>query len=212
MSFLRPALSLEVAIRIEGPTHYLRPPIMSDFAEWSALREASRAFLAPWEPLWPEDDLTRASFRRRLRRYAQERKDGRSQSFLLFSAKTDEILGGLTVSNIRRGVAQMATIGYWMGARHAGKGHMSKAVSMILPYCFKELRLHRVEAACLPINGPSIRLLENAGFRREGYARNYLLINGSWQDHILFSCLAEDHALATSSSGLRPGSNLKEFL
>ncbi|POF34727.1 GNAT family N-acetyltransferase [Roseibium marinum] len=212
MSLLRPGSSTDAELLIEAGGYYLRPPIMSDFRNWGALRSESRAFLKPWEPLWPSDDLTKTGFRRRLRRYSRDRKEGRSLSFLLFRSRTDDILGGLTLSNIRRGVSQTTTLGYWMGQRHAGKGHMSAAVAMILPFCFDVLGLHRIEAACLPSNMPSIRLLEKAGFHREGYARNYLLINGSWQDHLLFACLAEDHAsrpgkVAPSVEGI-----LKEFL
>ncbi|TYC62386.1 GNAT family N-acetyltransferase [Rhodobacterales bacterium] len=212
MSLLRPGASPDAELMIEAGGHYLRPPIMSDFKPWSEIRAQSHAFLKAWEPTWPTDDLTKTGFRRRLRRYARDRKEGRSLSFLLFRSSTNEILGGLTLSNIRRGVSQTTTLGYWMGERHAGKGHMSAAVAMILPFCFDVLNLHRIEAACLPNNAPSIRLLENAGFHREGYARNYLLINGSWQDHLLFACLAEDHAarpgkLAPSVEGI-----LKEFL
>ncbi len=212
MALLRSGTSPDAEMLIEAGGYYLRPPIMSDFKDWAALRSDSRTFLRPWEPLWPSDDLTRSGFRRRLRRYAKDRKEGRSLSFLLFRAKTNDILGGLTLSNIRRGVSQTATLGYWMGERYAGKGHMSSAVAMILPFCFDVLNLHRIEAACLPNNMPSIRLLENAGFHKEGYARNYLLINGTWQDHILFACLAEDHVsrpgkVAPSVEGI-----LKEFL
>jgi ribosomal-protein-alanine N-acetyltransferase len=156
--------------------------------------------------------LTKSGFRRRLRRYARDRKEGRSLSFLLFNASNDDLLGGLTLSNIRRGVSQSATLGYWMGERHAGKGHMSAAVAMILPFCFDVLNLHRVEAACMPTNTPSIRLLEKAGFQREGYARNYLLINGSWQDHLLFACLAEDHASRSRMRVPLVEGILKEFL
>jgi ribosomal-protein-alanine N-acetyltransferase len=89
---------------------------------------------------------------------------------------------------------------------------MSSAVAMILPFCFDVLNLHRVEAACLPTNRPSIRLLEKAGFQREGYARNYLLINGSWQDHLLYACLAEDHASRPSTVAPNVEGILKEFL
>jgi [ribosomal protein S5]-alanine N-acetyltransferase len=212
MSLLRPVLSLEADPRIETDQHYLRPPVMADFRQWSELRAESREFLKPWEPRWPADDLTKAGFRRRLRRYARDKRDGRSQPLLLFSARNNEILGGLTLSNIRRGVSQCVTLGYWMGARHAGKGHMSTAVAAVLPFCFNTLGLHRVEAACLPGNDASIRLLQKAGFEREGYARNYLLINGSWQDHILFSCLAEDHATKHSARPFSYGGKLKEFL
>lgn len=212
MALLRPGTSPDAELQIEAGAYYLRPPIMSDFRAWSDLRGESRAFLKPWEPLWPSDDLTKSGFRRRLRRYARDRKEGRSLTFLLFRSRTDELLGGLTLSNIRRGVSQTATLGYWMGERYAGKGHMSAAVAMILPFCFDVLNLHRIEAACLPVNGPSIRLLENAGFQREGYARNYLLINGSWQDHLLFACLAEDHAALTGRISPSVEGILKEFL
>ncbi|MBN9669128.1 GNAT family N-acetyltransferase [Roseibium aggregatum] len=212
MALLRPGSSTEAELLIESGERYLRPPVMSDFKAWAEIRAQSHSFLKPWEPLWPADDLTKTGFRRRLRRYARERKEGRSLSFLLFSARTNEILGGLTVSNIRRGVSQTATLGYWMGQRHAGKGHMSAAVAMILPFCFDVLNLHRIEAACLPTNSPSLRLLENAGFRREGYARNYLLINGSWQDHLLFGCLAEEHAAHPGKLNPNVEGLLKEFL
>ncbi|WP_298813894.1 GNAT family N-acetyltransferase [uncultured Roseibium sp.] len=212
MALLRPGTSPDAELLIEAGGYFLRPPIMSDYKEWSELRAESRRFLKPWEPLWPSDDLTKSGFRRRLRRYAKDRKEGRSLSFLLFRAKRHEILGGLTLSNIRRGVSQTATLGYWMGERHAGKGHMSSAVAMILPFCFGVLNLHRIEAACLPTNMPSIRLLENAGFHREGYARNYLLINGTWQDHLLFACLAEDHASRLEKVAPSVDGILKEFL
>ncbi len=212
MSLLRPVLSLANDPRIETDGYYLRPPVMADFRQWAEVRNASRDFLSPWEPIWPADDLTKAGFRRRLRRYTREKREGRSVPLLLFSAKNDEILGGMTLSNIRRGVSQSATLGYWMGAGHAGKGHMTAAVKAVLPFCFDALGLHRVEAACLPSNEPSIRLLQKVGFQREGYARNYLLINGMWQDHILFACLAEDLAKTRYARPFSYGGKLKEFL
>ncbi|GAA0778671.1 N-acetyltransferase [Roseibium denhamense] len=212
MSLLRSGPLPDAELLIEAGEHYLRPPVMGDYKTWASLRQDSRSFLTPWEPLWPSDDLTKAGFRRRLRRYSRDRKEGRSLTFLLFRSKTDEVLGGLTLSNIRRGVSQSTTLGYWMGERFAGRGHMSAAVAMILPFCFDVLRLHRIEAACLPNNMPSIRLLENAGFKREGYARNYLLINGTWQDHLLFACLAEDNALRPQRIEPNVEGILKEFL
>ena len=51
---------------LRGDGLYLRPATPADFAVWSQLRAMSRAFLEPWEPTWPEDDLTQAAFRRRL--------------------------------------------------------------------------------------------------------------------------------------------------
>ncbi len=212
MSLLRSTIAPETEPRIESSTHYLRAPVIGDFRNWAELRSASRDFLRRWEPIWPKDDLTKSGFRRRLRKYAKDRREGRSYPYLLFCRETDALLGGITLSNIRRGVCQSATMGYWMGAPYAGKGHMSRAVGLILPHCFKTLDLHRVEASCLPDNEPSIRLLENAGFRREGYARKYLLINGRWQDHVLYACLAEDHAKAIAQTAPSNGGFVKEIL
>jgi ribosomal-protein-alanine N-acetyltransferase len=113
-------------------------------------------------------------------------------SLLLFRESDDVLLGGLTIGQIRRGVAQAATLGYWMGAPYAARGYMSKAVRAAIGFAFATLRLHRIEAACLPTNQASIRLLEGAGFRREGFARAYLRINGTWQDHVLYGLLESD--------------------
>ena len=113
--------------------------------------------------------------------FAQE--DGYSHEFFA---------GGLTLANIRRGVAQAGSLGYWTGEPFARRGLMSGAVSALVPFAFSSLRLHRIEAACIPTNVASIRLLERSGFVREGYAREYLCINGIWQDHLLFARLKDD--------------------
>jgi [ribosomal protein S5]-alanine N-acetyltransferase len=156
------------------------------------VREASRAFLTPWEPTWPVDDLTRSAFRRRLRRYADDQRSDQSYAFFLFRKRDDVLVGGLTLANIRRGVAQAGSLGYWIGAAYAQQGLMTAAVRSLVPFAFASLRLHRLEAACIPTNTASIRLLERTGFSREGYARQYLCINGLWQDHLLYARLSAD--------------------
>ena len=170
----------------------LRAPQANDYAAWALLRSESRAFLTPWEPVWNEDDLTRTSFRLRVKRAAREIAADEAYSLFLLDARNETLLGGLTLGLVRRGVAQACTLGYWMGARHAGKGHMSEAVRGALRFAFQDLALHRVEAACLPSNEPSRRLLERVGFRHEGLARAYLRINGAWADHLLYAALASD--------------------
>lgn len=177
---------------VRGDGVYLRPAEMRDFDAWATLREKSRAFLTPWEPTWPGDDLTRAAFRRRLRRHEQEIDSDEAYPFLIFRDADDALLGGLTLGQVKRGVAQSATLGYWMGAPYAGMGYMSRAVRAVTGFAFTVLRLHRIEAACLPHNEASIRLLERNGFRHEGLARAYLRINGLWQDHVLFALLETD--------------------
>jgi ribosomal-protein-alanine N-acetyltransferase len=108
-------------------------------------------------------------------------------------AGTDDVLvGGRTLANVRRGVAQAGSLGYWMGQPFAGKGLMTVAVRALIPCAFGALGLHRLEAACIPTNAASISLLEKTGFVREGYAREYLCINGIWQDHLLYARLKDD--------------------
>ena len=170
----------------------LRAPQASDFAAWAVLRMESREFLTPWEPTWNEDDLTRTSFRLRVKRAAREIAADEAYSLFILDGRSETLLGGLTLGLVRRGVAQACTLGYWMGQRHAGKGHMSEAVRGALRFAFSDLALHRVEAACLPNNAPSRRLLDRVGFQHEGMARSYLRINGVWADHLLYAALASD--------------------
>jgi [ribosomal protein S5]-alanine N-acetyltransferase len=170
----------------------MRAPQMADFAEWAELREESRHFLTPWEPTWPTDDLTRGAYRRRLRRYAEDQRTDQAYPFFIFRAEDNVLVGGLTLANIRRGVAQAGSLGYWIGAPYARRGYMTAAVRALIPFAFRTLRLHRLEAACIPANTASIRLLERTGFTREGYAREYLCINGVWQDHLLYARLKDD--------------------
>jgi [ribosomal protein S5]-alanine N-acetyltransferase len=172
---------------IGGKRLLLRPPQRDDFRAWVALRTTSRAFLQPWEPLWPEDDLTARAFRRRITRYHAEIGKDEAYPFFIFSADGQGLLGGLNLTNVRRGAASMASLGYWMGQSHAGQGLMTEAVNLIIPFAASRLRLRRIEAACVPENRVSIRLLEKTAFVQEGYARQYLAINGAWHDHLLFA-------------------------
>ncbi|HYE00652.1 MAG TPA: GNAT family protein [Alphaproteobacteria bacterium] len=177
---------------VPGPRLFLRPARPGDWKPWAALREQSRSFLVPWEPLWPSDALTRAAFIRRLRSQAQEWRDDEAYSFLAFRAEDEALIGGIALSNVRRGVAQMATMGYWVGEPYARRGYMTEAARLAVGFAFQQLALHRVEAACLPSNEPSRRLLLRIGFQQEGLARAYLRIAGQWHDHLLFAVLREE--------------------
>ena len=192
MALFRLPSSGPAALAPRGHGLLLRAPQMSDFLQWAQLREYSRAYLTPWEPIWPSDDLTRSGFRRRLRRYAEDIAADRSYPFIVFRESDGAMIGGVTLANVRRGIVQAGTIGYWVGQPYAHRGYMTAALRVLLPSLFGELNLHRIEAACIPSNAPSIRVLEKCGFAREGLARRYLCINGVWQDHLLFGLLHED--------------------
>jgi [ribosomal protein S5]-alanine N-acetyltransferase len=192
MAFFRTINFTEPLQSIEGDGVMLRTPQMTDFEEWAALRETSREFLTPWEPTWPIDDLTRGAFRRRIKRYAEDLRSDQGYAFLIVRYTDGAVVGGLTLANIRRGVAQAGSIGYWIGLPHIRRGYMTAALRAVIPFAFASLRLHRLEAACIPTNTGSIKLLEKTGFVREGYARGYLCINGTWQDHLLYGRLNDD--------------------
>jgi ribosomal-protein-alanine N-acetyltransferase len=192
MAFLRTVVPLKTSLILNDEGLYMRVPQMADFQKWRDVRMESHRFLQPWEPSWPSDDLTKSAYRKRVKSCHMDLADGTGTPFFIFDAESDDLLGGINITNIRKGVIQSCTLGYWVGEKHAKKGVMTKAILRLIPYIFKTLKLHRIEAACLPDNEASIRLLEKTGFQYEGLARNYLYINGRWQDHKLYALLRSD--------------------
>lgn len=185
------SIGQDVGPVVRGAGVTLRAAQMSDYAAWAELRAVSRDHLGRWEPLWALDELTKGAFRRRVRHYNREAREDLGYAFLIFDAD-GRLAGGLTMSNVRRGVTQSATIGYWLGVPFVGRGLMASALGAVVPFAFDVLHLHRLDAAVMPANVASIRRLERAGFAREGLARRYLRIAGRWEDHILYALLAED--------------------
>ncbi|PSJ61426.1 GNAT family N-acetyltransferase [Pseudaminobacter soli (ex Li et al. 2025)] len=183
---------------LKGERVYLRAPEAGDYHEWASLRGESRAFLEPWEPRWAADELDRSAWRQRLGRYREDFANGNAAAFFIFENATNRLVGGITLGNIRHGVAQSGQIGYWMGQRYAGQGLMLEALLLLTDFGFDTLRLHRIEAACIPGNKRSVRVLEKAGFQREGLLRSYLRINGNWQDHHLYALIADDRRGGTT--------------
>ncbi len=177
---------------LEGEKVFLRVPFAGDYREWAALRGESRSFLERWEPRWSPDELERSAWRHRIGRYREDYAQGTAIAFFIFERGSGKLSGGITLGNIRHGVSQSGHIGYWIGERYAGRGMMTDAVKVLARFSFDTLRLHRIEAVCIPDNARSIRVLEKAGFRREGLLRSYLRINGLWQDHYLYARIADD--------------------
>jgi ribosomal-protein-alanine N-acetyltransferase len=180
----------ESGLRVEGEGVVLRPPRAADYGPWHEVRARSRPFLQPWEPTWPSDDLSHSAFRRRLAAYARDREAGAAFPFFVFRAADEALTGGITLSNIRRGVAQMGSVGYWCGRPFVRQGLTLAAVRALSGFAFGTLGLHRLEAACIPENAPSRTLLTKAGFSEEGMARAYLKINGQWRDHVMFGLVS----------------------
>jgi ribosomal-protein-alanine N-acetyltransferase len=170
----------------------LRAPRVDDYQEWSELRRESRAFLTPWEPLWAADHLTRDSFKRRVSWASRSIREKRAYPLFLIRKRDGALVGAVTLDNVRRGPAMAVTVGYWTGERFARRGYMREALAAARDFSFRQLDVSRVEAACLPENLASRRLLEKCAFKYEGVAQAYLQIAGRWRDHVLYAALRED--------------------
>ena len=190
-------------LKIETERLTLRPPTHSDFREWTALRRESADFLTPWEPSWAIDHLTRKAFTNRV--YWAQRSIGNGAAVPLFMYRrtNQELLGAITLDNIRRGPAQAGTLGYWTGQVHARQGYMREAIEAVVHYAFTRLDLSRIEAACLPENAASRGLLESSGFKYEGVAQSYLQIDGRWRTHVLYASLRSDRRGKTDAGQVR---------
>ena len=119
------------------------------------------------------------------------RRDHR-YAFGVFLSSNDELIGRVALSNVSRGAWQNATLGYYIDQAHTGRGYATEAVRLTLEFAFEQAGLHRVQAAVLPRNEASRRVLEKAGFLREGRSTKYLQINGIWEDHEMFAITAEE--------------------
>tara|TARA_E500000178_G_scaffold353920_1_gene421210 strand:+ start:918 stop:1505 length:588 start_codon:yes stop_codon:yes gene_type:complete len=178
--------------KLTGQRVFLRPPKRRDALKWQKLRMASKSFLVPWEPAWDASSCSRRAFIRYFKSSNYLANMDRAYSFLIFKSDDKSLLGGINIGNIRRGVAQSASIGYWIGINHARNGYMKEALKLLIPWLFVDLRLNRLEAATLEDNVASRNLLKNIGFKKEGILRKYLKINGSWKDHVLYGLLESD--------------------
>ena len=187
-------------LKIETERMTLRPPVHSDFRAWSSLRAASEDYLVPWEPSWAEDHLSRKAFTNRVYWAQRSVSGGTALPLFLIRRKDEQLLGAITLDNIRRGPAQAGTLGYWTGEAYARQGYMREAIKAIVHYAFSQLDLSRIEAACLPENKASRGLLETSGFKYEGVAQSYLQIDGRWRTHVLYAALRSDRRGKTDVS------------
>ena len=179
-------------VRIETERLTLRQPLLTDFRDWSAMREQSAEFLVPWEPVWADDHLTRKGFSNRVYWAQRSIANGSALPLFLIRREDERLLGAVTLDNIRRGPAQAGTLGYWIGEPFARQGYMREALQAVVHHAFGRLDLSRLEAACLPENTASRGLLEKCGFKYEGVAQSYLQINGRWRTHVLYAALRMD--------------------
>lgn len=168
---------------------YIRPYVIEDTEALQTLYVASKQHHAPFEPIRGDEFYTIEALRNRILSRQQESDQDQGYYFGVFEDNTDELVGQVSLTNIARGVAQYADLGYFTHVDHMGKGYMSAAVKLIILFAFRSLGLHRIQASILLHNQASRRVLEKNGFMAEGIARGYLLIAGHWQDHQIYSLL-----------------------
>lgn len=170
---------------LDGERIKLRPPHTLDYAQWAELRETNRDFLQPFEPTWFEGATSQNFFERRLSRQKLDWQNDRGYAFFIFT-HDNRLIGGLNLNHVCRGAAQYATLGYWLGEDAQGQGYMQEALELVMEFAANALGLHRLQAAVMPHNERSFKLLERCGFKREGFAEAYVSINGEWADHYLY--------------------------
>lgn len=188
------------------PRLVLRLPGDADAAAVVRYYDRNRVHLAPWEPMRSDAFYTEAFWRRQIAHAHGEFSQDRSCRFFLFDRLASDrgervVVGNAGLSNVVRGVAQFATLGYGLGEAEQGRGLMFEALGAVLAYAFSDLRLHRVSANYLPRNERSGKLLRRLGFVVEGYARDYLQINGRWEDHVLTALTNPDWREGDENAG-----------
>jgi ribosomal-protein-alanine N-acetyltransferase len=175
----------------------LRPPRTSDVPAMRAALRRNAAHLRRWSiaPAPGEDPSSLTSVSRAVLRHRAEWKSGQTYVFLILAREDEKtILGRIALGGLHRGAFQNAYLGYWIDVEHERRGLMTEAVRAATSFAFTTAELHRVQAAVMPNNAGSQRVLEKAGYRREGLAERYLFIAGVWEDHILFAVTTEEWA------------------
>jgi [ribosomal protein S5]-alanine N-acetyltransferase len=184
-----------LATRIVTERLVLRPPRTSDVPEMRLALRKNADHLRPWSvaPTSGDDPASLASVSRLLLRHRREWKQGQTYVLLIAPREDDRaIVGRIALGGILRGAFQNAYLGYWIDAEHQGRGFMTEAVRAATSFAFESAGLHRVQAAVMPRNAASRRVLEKVGYRREGAAERYLCIAGVWEDHAIFALTTEE--------------------
>jgi ribosomal-protein-alanine N-acetyltransferase len=177
-----------------SPAHavQIRETGQADAEAFHHLLVANREFLRPFEPVRPDWFFTLSGIRGELERASADRESDALYAFGIWEQATGALVGRVALANVVRGPWRNATLGYFVGQQWGRRGYATEAVRQVLDFAFGPGHLHRVQAAVMPRNTPSIRVLEKNGFRDEGLAERYLQINGAWEDHRIFAITAED--------------------
>jgi ribosomal-protein-alanine N-acetyltransferase len=178
-------------MKLAGDKIYLRFLEETDAEALLDLRVRNKAFFQKYSPTVGDDFYTLDFTRKFIRRSEEQREKDGLYSFGIFLNVDGQLVGTVSLSHILRGPLQKCLIGYSLDKRHNGNGYTTQAVSLAVNYAFNELKLHRIEAGTMLSNIGSMRVLEKAGFQREGVERKGVKINDRWEDHQIFAIISD---------------------
>ncbi|WP_028399318.1 GNAT family N-acetyltransferase [Ectobacillus panaciterrae] len=179
-------------MKLDGKEIYIRFTEEADAEDVLRLQNNNRNFFQLYSPKKEESFYTLETQLKSIQEAIEKRKNDQFYSFAMFHKATNELIGLVTFMDILRGALQSCFIGYFLDQKHNGKGYMTEAVKLVVQYGFEHLSLHRIEAGVMPHNIGSIRVLEKAGFEKEGIARKNVKINGKWEDHQVLAIINEN--------------------
>lgn len=180
-------------MRMDSKEIYLRPLETADAEALLALQLRNKDFFRKTAPTHQEDFYTLDSQLEYIKKGIQQQENDQRYGFGIFLKENDLLIGNIMLAGIMRGPFQSCIMGYSLDQHYNGRGYISEAVRMVIDFAFNELKLYRIEAGVMPSNTGSIRVLEKAGFTREGLSRKNIEINGKREDHRVFSKLAEEN-------------------
>ena len=173
----------------------LRPPRTNDVGELRRVLRKNHVHLKPWNPAPPpgEDPNSITEVSKTVLRNRRDWKRGSGYVFMLAPREAPtSFIGKIALNGIMRGAMHGAHLGYWMDEDVLGRGLVTEGIKAVLGFAFGPAELHRVQAAIMPKNLRSLRVIAKLGFRREGYAERYLQIAGVWEDHEIFAMTREE--------------------
>jgi ribosomal-protein-alanine N-acetyltransferase len=176
-------------LRLSSGDLTVRPVRMRDARALDHENMLNRGWLRQWEATLPGGFVS-LDARTNIRSLLNYARSGGGLPFVL--EVNGELVGQINVSGITWGSMCSASIGYWVSERFAGQGLTPRAVALVTDYCFRELRLHRIEICIRPENTASLRVVEKLGFRYEGRRDRFIHIAGDWRDHECFALTAEE--------------------
>ncbi|KOF09659.1 alanine acetyltransferase [Planococcus glaciei] len=176
----------------EGRTCYIRNLTVDDAEEMVQLLTRNRDYWAIYEPRHQDSYFTAMVQREKIRESIYQARENREYSFGIFEHESNNMIGHISIYGIKRLPFLSALVGYSIDEACIGKGIATEAVGLVTAFGFEQLRLHRIEAYVSPRNTGSIRVLEKSKYQKEGLLREFLYINGVWEDHFQYAILESE--------------------